>query len=96
MYNKVKKCLESIGYEFTQFERLNLSNGLALTNGFLVEKVYHDKVRLAKSYHADLYIEIYDSGYIVIWSLNDGRPLYIISKKEDYISLFHLAWVLNN
>lgn len=69
----------------------SLSNGLVLSNGFLVEKVYYDKVHIDKVYHDELYIEVYDSGYIVIWSLSDGKPLCIISNNVDYITLFHLS-----
>ena len=86
MYNKVKKCLECMGYKFLECDRVELRNGLALTNGFLIEKSYYDKV----------YIEIYDSGIIVIWDYMDVRPLYVISKKEDYVKMFYLAWILSN
>lgn len=86
MYSKVKKCLESMGYKFKEIERVSLVNGFALMNGFLVERPYYDKV----------YIEIYDTGCIVIWSWSDGRPLDFIFKSEDYIALFHLAYALSN
>ena len=86
MYDKVKKCLESVGYEFIEINVVESPNGLTVEKGFLVEKSRYGKV----------YIEIYDSGNITIWSYRDGTPLHVISKKEDYVKMFYLAWLLSN
>ena len=86
MYNKVKKCLKIMGYGFLENDRVEFRNGMALEKGFMVEKSYYDKV----------YIEIYDNGDIVVWSYTDERPVYYISKKEDYLMMFQLGCILNS
>ena len=35
MYNKVKKCLEKMGYAFVECENMEFNNGIRLSNGFL-------------------------------------------------------------
>lgn len=86
MYNKVKKCLESMGYDFVECESMELSIGITLSNGFW----------LNKSYHKEVYIEISESGDIDTWDYKSGKHEYTIKKEEIYIMMFKLAWVLNN
>ena len=86
MYDKVKKCLESMGYVFIECDGANLSTGTKLTKGFWVYKPYQKNV----------YIEIYANGDIAIWSYKDGILIYDIPKMTDYVMMFHLACALNN
>lgn len=85
MYNKVKKCLESMGYVFVECLDVELSGGARLTKGFWV--AMHDK---------EVYIETYGSGEIAIWNFRDEDLLYYIPKKEFYEMMFQLGSVLNN
>ena len=52
MYNKVKKCLESMAYDFVECESAELNTGVKLSEGFWLNKFYH---------HKEVYIEVYDS-----------------------------------
>ena len=87
MYNKVKKCLESMGYDFVECESAELNTGTKLLKGFWINKSYR---------HKELYIETYNSGEIAIWNYESGDLLYCIPKKEVYVMMFNLAWALNN
>lgn len=87
MYNKVKKCLESMAYDFVECESAELKSGIKLSKGFWINKNYHNK---------ELYIETYDSGEIAIWNYESADLLYHIPKKEVYVMMFELAWALNN
>lgn len=85
MYNKVKKCLESMGYEFFECERVELNTGFTLSNGFRFDKPYKE-----------VYIEMYANGDINIWNYKSGSLEYIIINAEFYVMMFQLACVLNN
>lgn len=86
MYNKVKKCLESMVYDFTECECVELNNGIKLGTGFYVEKNYLNRV----------YVEICEDGSINVWEPTTCSYLYTINKKETYVMMFELAWCLNN
>ena len=85
MYNKVKKCLESMGYEFFECKRVELSTGFTLSNGFRLDKPYKE-----------VYIEMDDNGDINIWDYKNGSLVYIIINAALYVMTFELACVLNN
>ena len=38
MYNKVKKALNDMAYDFKEYERVEFSNGVVIGKGFNVEK----------------------------------------------------------
>ena len=77
MYKKVKKALESMGYDFLEFEKVEFENGITVLDVFQV---------------GNLYIEI-GTPDIEIWSM-DGKIAFIISKKEFYLMMFELGWIL--
>lgn len=86
MYNKVKKCLESMAYGFVECESVEFNSGIKLSNGFWVYA----------SARKELYVEISDNGDIDVWDYKSGKHDYTIGKKEVYVMMFHLAWILNN
>lgn len=86
MYNKVKKCLAQMGYDFVECEFMELNIGIRLSNGFW----------LNKSYNKEAYIEISNNGDIDIWDYKNGKHDYTIRKQEVYVMMFQLAWTLNN
>ena len=85
MYSKVKKCLESMGYEFFECKRVELNTGVILSNGFRLDKPYKE-----------VYIEMDDNGDINIWDYKNGSLVYIIINAALYVMMFELACVLNN
>lgn len=86
MYNKVKKALESMAYDFMECESMRFKNGVKLSEGFQVKKSYTERV----------YIEIAGEGDIKVWNGLTGEYLFIIRKRETYLMMFELGWVLNN
>lgn len=85
MHNKVKKCLESMGYTFFECERVELNTGFILSNGFRLDKPYKE-----------VYIEMADNGDINIWDYKSGSLEYIIINEALYVMMFGLACILNN
>ena len=86
MYNKVKKALENMAYTFSEAESMRFKNGVKLSEGFQVEKTYQERV----------YVEIAKNGDIEVWNGLTGEHLFTIRKKETYLMMFELGWVLNN
>ena len=85
MYNKVKKALNDMAYDFKEYERVEFSNGVVIGKGFNVEKSLDKKV----------YIEIAGNGEIEVWG-ETGNHLFTIHKKETFLMMFELGWILNN
>lgn len=86
MYNKVKKCLESMGFYFVECETIEFINGIKLNNGF----------RVLKPNIKEVYIEIGITKAIDIWDYESGDVEHIIADKEFYVTMFQLACALNN
>lgn len=86
MYNKVKKCLESMGFYFVECESIEFINGIVLNNGF----------RVLKTNIKEVYIEIFSSRVINIWDYESGDIEHVIADKELYVTMFRLACILNN
>ena len=74
MYNKVKKCLESMVYGFVECESVELKTGIKLSKGFW---------GIMPHRHKELYIDISDNGYIDIWDYKSGEHYYSIKKKKE-------------
>lgn len=85
MYNKVKKALNDMGYGFNEFERVEFSNGVVIGMGFRTEKHFGEKV----------YVEITGDGEIEVWG-EAGNHLFTIHKKETYLMMFELGWIMRD
>lgn len=85
MYNKVKKALNDMGYCYREFEMVEFSNGLVIGKGFNVEKSFGEKV----------YIEITACGEIDVWE-EQGIHSFTVRKKEIYLMMFELGWILRD
>lgn len=83
MYNKVKKALIDMGYFFNEFERVDFSNGVVLGKGFRIEKSFGENV----------YLEITGEGELEMWG-EAGDYLFTIRKKETYLMMFELGWIM--
>lgn len=84
MYNKVKKALEDMAYDFKEYKRVEFSNGVVIEEVFGVEKSLYERV----------YIEIIGNGGIEVWG-KEGNLLFNIVKKETFLMMFELGWMLN-
>lgn len=77
MYNKVKKCLESMGYEFKEFERVRLSN-----YGYRIFKKARRKGYIKRGKGICLLADYngrYGTGYSVFLPSNDSsRFVYVL------------------
>lgn len=87
MYNKVKKCLESMAYCFVECESVEFKTGIKLSKGFWAIIPHRRK---------EVYIEICSSRVIDIWDYESGDVEHIIADKELYVTMFQLACALNN
>lgn len=83
MYNKVKKALIGMGYVINEFERAEFSNGVVIGRGFRIEKRIGENV----------YLEITGDGELEMWG-EAGDYLFTIYKKETYLMMFELGWIL--
>lgn len=86
MYNKVKKALNSMAYDFVTSGQAELRNNVKVGVGFIIKKS-------SKCY---LYVETCDNGDIKVYNTSTGKCLYLIKKAEVYIMMFQLASVINN
>lgn len=78
MYNKVKKALIGMGYVINEF-----SNGVVIGRGFRIEKRIGENV----------YLEITGDGELEMRG-EAGDYLFTIYKKETYLMMFELGWIL--
>lgn len=85
MYNKFLKCLEDMGYEYREFERIHFAK--SKITAFNVVEVH-------KSFKY-VYFEFSDDGDVYTWG-SDGELLSITIKNKDYIMLFRLSFVLQS
>lgn len=85
MYNKVKKALIGMGYVFNEFERVEFSNGVVLGTCLETKKCFGKKV----------YLEITGDGKLEMWG-EAGNHLFTISKKETYLMMFELGWIMRD
>lgn len=65
MYNKVKKALKSMAYDFKEYEKVVFENGVTLLNAFNVDNIY---------------IEI-GTNAIDLWSINGKHKFTIHKKE---------------
>lgn len=82
MYNKVKKCLTSMCYNFTECESVEIPDYVKLQNGF--------------QFSNGIYIEVTNNGNIEIWNVTKRKHKFTINKSETYIMMFQLGWCLEN
>lgn len=85
MYNKVRKALTNMVYIFKEFDKVEFSNGNRIGKCFSVER------RLGEN----VYVEITDSGELEVWG-DTCNHLFTVHKKEIFLMMFELGWILNN
>lgn len=85
MYNKIKKALIDMVFEFKELERVEFPNGV----------VIGETLRVKKSAYVEIYIELAENGEIEVWD-EKGNHLFTVHKKEMYLMLFELGWIMNN
>lgn len=85
MYNKIKKALDTMAYNYKEYDCVRFSNGVVIRNPLLIEKSYNKKV----------YVNISDGGEIDVWT-ECGKYLFTVYKKEMFLMMFELGTILGD
>lgn len=85
MYNKVRKALNDMGYIFKECDKVEFSNGIRIRKCFRVERHLGEIV----------YVEITDNGELEVWG-EACNHLFTVRKKEIFLMMFELGWILND
>ena len=85
MYEKFLNCLEDMGYEYRELERIH----------FIKTKVTAFNVVEVHNSFKNLYFEFTKDGDVFTRS-SDGEALSITFKDKDYIMLFRLGYILHS
>ena len=83
MYNKFLNCLEDMGYEYRELERVHFAKS---------DVTAYNVIEVHNSFK-NLYFEFTEYGDVYTWS-SDGRPLGYTMNNDDYIMAFRLSWIL--
>ena len=86
MYNKIKNCLNAMGFEIKEYDKLERDDGFKLGAGIGVDV---SNTRIYITYNVE-------DDEIWIYDMDKNEIQFIITSKVDYIMMFNLGAAIEN